>query len=139
MWQINTEVYIERNNYLVGDEFSLADIAPFSTTDSAYILEAGDYVIRVGNSSRDTNPYAIIRLSEEAVTKKVRSVVASPDFEDWRKHHFGQINVRKGTGTDRDVVGKLNNGDKVKIVEEVDGWGKMENGNWISLKYTEKV
>lgn len=49
------------------------------------------------------------------------------------------LNVRKGPGTDRDKVGSLKNGDKVKIVEEVDGWGKMENGNWISLKYTEKV
>ena len=49
------------------------------------------------------------------------------------------LNVRKGPGTDREQVGKLNNGDKVKIIEEVDGWGKMENGNWISLKYTEKA
>lgn len=49
------------------------------------------------------------------------------------------LNVRKGPGKDRDIVAKLNNGDKVKIVEEVDGWGKLENGNWISLKYTEKV
>ena len=49
------------------------------------------------------------------------------------------LNVRKGPGSDRDKVGHLNKGDKVKIVEEVDGWGRMENGNWISLKYTEKV
>lgn len=49
------------------------------------------------------------------------------------------LNVRKGPGKDRDKVGALQNGETVRIVEEVDGWGKLASGNWISLKYTEKV
>ncbi len=45
------------------------------------------------------------------------------------------LNIRSGPGTGYDRTGKLQNGDKVTITEEQDGWGKLQQGGWISLDY----
>lgn len=49
-----------------------------------------------------------------------------------------ELNIRKGTGTNYDSVGKYIKGDKVEILEKkvVDGttWGRTNKG-WISMKY----
>lgn len=41
------------------------------------MLEAGDYVIRIGNSSRNTVPVGIIRIEDTVRTEEVRNVFAS--------------------------------------------------------------
>lgn len=50
------------------------------------------------------------------------------------------VKVRKGPATTYDIVGQKNTGDKVTIHEKIyDGselyWGKLDDGNWIALKY----
>ena len=47
------------------------------------------------------------------------------------------LRIRSGPGTGYAVTGKLKNGDKVTIVEEKKGWGKLQQGGWISLDYVE--
>ncbi len=47
--------------------FDLKDLASFRDRDAAFVLEAGDYVLRLGNSSRNTHPVALIGAGEEAV------------------------------------------------------------------------
>lgn len=64
--------------------FDLSDIASYDETSASYILEAGDYVIRVGNSSADTNVYGVIRVEEEICCTKVRNVFDKPDFSDYK-------------------------------------------------------
>ena len=64
--------------------FDLRDRAAYHTARSAYILEAGDYVLRIGNSSHSTRPGAILRLAREIVTLQTRPCLGAPDFEDWR-------------------------------------------------------
>ena len=64
--------------------FSMREIASYSRDQQAYVLEPGDYIIRVGNSSRNTVPAGIVRLKKEILCTKVRSCVAKPDFEDWK-------------------------------------------------------
>ena len=46
-------------------EFDLAAIASFRERDNCFVLERGDYVLRLGNSSRNTAPAAVVTLQEE--------------------------------------------------------------------------
>ncbi len=64
-------------------KFSLKDIAPFSTSDMAYILEAGDYILRLGTSSASTNTIGVIELNNEVTVLKVRSCTNEPSFKDF--------------------------------------------------------
>ena len=47
--------------------FPLADVASFDDKRNAFVLEAGDYIVRFGAHSRDTAPVAVVRLDAEAV------------------------------------------------------------------------
>ena len=53
--------------------FKTSEMSSYSEDQAAYIMEAGDYVIRVGNSSRNTTPAAVINLDEEAVTEQLQN------------------------------------------------------------------
>lgn len=55
------------------------------------------------------------------------------------------VNIRKGAGTNYDVVGVIPRGGAYTIVEEKSGkgankWGKLKSGaGWIALDYTQKI
>ncbi len=44
------------------------------------------------------------------------------------------LNIRSGPGTDYESVGGLKKGDRVNIIEQKDGWGRISEG-WISMTY----
>ena len=69
---------------IVEISFSLRDIAPYSEADSAYILEAGKYYIRLGNSSKDTVTVSALDLDSEVIVEKVQSAISAPGFTDWK-------------------------------------------------------
>ena len=64
--------------------FDMRNIASYDAQNAAWILERGDYILRLGTSSRDTSPVAIIRLDRDAIVKTVERACGEPDFEDWR-------------------------------------------------------
>lgn len=64
--------------------FAMSDLASFDTENACYLLEKGAYVIRLGNSSRDTKVCGVIRLEEDFVTKKVRHALNASDFPEFR-------------------------------------------------------
>ena len=64
--------------------FDLRDLASYDTARASWVLEAGDYVLRAGTSSRNTEAVAVIRLDGEAVTRKVKNALGSPDRPDWK-------------------------------------------------------
>lgn len=43
----------------------LAKIASFREADACYVLEPGEYILRLGNSSRHTEPVCVLELNEE--------------------------------------------------------------------------
>ncbi len=60
--------------------FSIRQMASYEEERASWVLEAGDYVIRVGNSSRNTRIEAVLELDGEAVTEKLSNRFA-PDCE----------------------------------------------------------
>ena len=64
--------------------FDMKNLASYDAGRAAWILEAGDYVLRLGNSSRNTQPVAVVRLDDEVIVRKVRNALGKPTFEDWK-------------------------------------------------------
>lgn len=51
--------------------FKLDDQASYRAKDGAMVLEAGEYLLRMGNSSRNTSVCAVVKLDEEVITQKL--------------------------------------------------------------------
>ena len=54
--------------------FDMSQLASYRECDNCYVLEAGDYILRLGNSSRDTQPACIVTLNEEAVLSRHQAI-----------------------------------------------------------------
>jgi beta-glucosidase len=66
----NAEQTVELN-------FDFAAAASYDEASSAWILEAGDYLLRLGNSSRNTRVCAVLALSNAVVIEQCRPCCAS--------------------------------------------------------------
>lgn len=55
--------------------FNLVDFSSYDEETASYILEKGDYIVRVGNSSRNTTPVCVVELSDTVVCKKTQNRV----------------------------------------------------------------
>lgn len=64
--------------------FDMAELAGYSEKREAYILEAGEYLIRIGNSSAETEVGAVLSLAQNVVTVQARNVLGKPDFVEER-------------------------------------------------------
>lgn len=63
--------------------FDLSDMASFDTVGCCYVLEAGDYILRVGEDSRTTSVAGVIRLDQDVVTKRVKNITRAPKYKDY--------------------------------------------------------
>ena len=50
--------------------FDMTEIASYDEETASYVLDAGEYIVRLGNSSRNTAPVAVITLDEAVVVSK---------------------------------------------------------------------
>ena len=50
--------------------FDLRELASYREQDGAYVLEAGEYVLRLGSSSRNTEPAAVLYLKNEVIVSR---------------------------------------------------------------------
>lgn len=64
--------------------FALSDFASYDEASASYILEAGNYIVRMGVSSKDTAPVALLRLQEDVTTLVAKNVLGDPGFTDLR-------------------------------------------------------
>ncbi len=55
--------------------FPTAALASYDPETASFIMEKGDYVIRIGNQSRKTRVAATLHLNEDVVTKKVNDIL----------------------------------------------------------------
>ena len=59
--------------------FDLAECSSYCEAAAAWVLDAGKYVLRIGNSSRDTTAAAVIDLPGTVVTRQYRNCCAAVD------------------------------------------------------------
>ncbi|MBQ7841133.1 MAG: glycoside hydrolase family 3 C-terminal domain-containing protein [Lachnospiraceae bacterium] len=64
--------------------FKLSDLESYDTAAEAYILEQGDYILRLGNSSVNTDICSVIRLEETVTTLRAKRCLGKTDFVDWK-------------------------------------------------------
>ena len=55
--------------------FTTTDMASFDAYDAAWVMEEGEYTIRVGNSSRNTEAVAVIDLDEQVTTLQLKRLM----------------------------------------------------------------
>ncbi len=54
--------------------FDLRQLASYREKDNCMILEAGDYVLRLGNSSRNTEPVGLVCVPEEQIVSRHQAI-----------------------------------------------------------------
>lgn len=62
----------------------LRQLASYDAKSSARILEKGEYLLLVGNSSRNTKIVGSIILDQTVIVEHLRHVGGFPDFQDWK-------------------------------------------------------
>ena len=50
--------------------FDLKEFASYRESDGCYVLEKGEYLLRLGNSSRNTVPVGVIVLEQEVIVSR---------------------------------------------------------------------
>ena len=55
-------------------EFDLASLSSFRERDNSFVLEQGDYVLRLGNHSRNTAVAAVVTLPEDVIISRHKSI-----------------------------------------------------------------
>lgn len=60
-------------------KFDLAECASYCEEKAAWVLDAGSYVVRIGNSSRGTSVAAVIELDKPVITRQCRNCCAAVD------------------------------------------------------------
>ena len=54
--------------------FDLAAVASFRESDNCFVLEQGEYILRLGNSSRNTAPVAVVALPGEIIVSRHQAI-----------------------------------------------------------------
>ena len=62
----------------------LRNVARYDQKKAYFILDKGKYIIRVGNSSNNTNIFGYIELDEDIITEQLKNIDNNPDFEDYK-------------------------------------------------------
>lgn len=89
--------------------FIMPYLSSYDARVAAYVLEMGDYVLRVGNSSAETKPAAIIRIDETIFVDLVKNTLGETDFKDYvpkKKKHVEEdlSDVPVFTLIDKDIT-----------------------------------
>ena len=62
--------------------FKLRNSSRYDEEKASFILDNGNYIIRVGNSSDKTNIFGIVNIPEDIITEKLKNIGGKTDFED---------------------------------------------------------
>ena len=62
--------------------FNLRDVARYDEKTSSFILDKGNYIVRVGDSSDKTEVYCVVYVEENIITEKLKHVGGETDFGD---------------------------------------------------------
>ncbi len=77
--------------------FDMAEIGSYEEASASYVLDAGEYIVRLGNSSRNTVPVAVIILDEKVVVSKHNNVCPVVEaFEELKSEGYQMEDVNAG-------------------------------------------
>lgn len=62
--------------------FGLASLASYDQEESAYVVEAGSYLVRMGDSSRSTHVAGVLTVDSDFITEQLHSIGGDCGFED---------------------------------------------------------
>ena len=71
----------------------------------------------------------------EAEIEQVQESV--PNKEYTVKVTHPSLRMRRAPNLQAEIAGLITDQGYYKIIDEANGWGQLENGNWIMLSYTE--
>ncbi len=69
-----TQLLAPRQSQTLALTFDFCDLASYRERDNCMVLEAGDYVLRLGNSSRNTAAAGILRLPQEIIVSRHQAI-----------------------------------------------------------------
>ena len=77
--------------------FDFCTIASYRESDACYVLESGEYILRLGNSSRNTIPVGVLTVGEEIIVSRHTHIcpVLKP-VEELRAEHYAFDSVPDG-------------------------------------------
>ncbi|MCR5452690.1 MAG: glycoside hydrolase family 3 C-terminal domain-containing protein [Lachnospiraceae bacterium] len=77
----------------VSVRFSLSDITTYDSKAEAYVLEKGNYILRIGNSSRNTSVAGVAALDKDVTVRKVKNSCGNADINEWipEKRRYNRI------------------------------------------------
>ncbi len=64
--------------------FDMKDLASYDESRAAFVLEPGAYLVRLGNSSVNTQVVAAVELSGEVTVLQAKNCLGQPGFADWK-------------------------------------------------------
>jgi beta-glucosidase len=64
--------------------FKLSTMARYDAKKAYYILDKGNYIIRVGDSSDNTEVFGYISLDEDIIIQQLKNINCNTDFEDYK-------------------------------------------------------
>ena len=82
--------------------FDLRDIASYDTAGACYVLEAGDYALRMGTDSERAEACAVLTLPRTVRTRQVKNALGDPGFEDMRPEEKGSFDCVRGADSAQD-------------------------------------
>lgn len=106
----------------VSIQIPIESLASFDSRLNAYVLEAGNYEVRIGFSSRDTKVVVKLTLAEDIVLKKVKTICENKNLTD----------------TFSDFTPKFVGLQNQKVVAKSIEW-KVKKSSPIEVKYSEEA
>ena len=67
--------------------FDIKDMAGFDEETASYILEKGEYLIRIGTSSRNTHIAVVLKLNDTVTVSKLRNICQGDKVKNPLKHN----------------------------------------------------
>ena len=77
-------------------DFELRDLSSFSEAENAYVLEEGEYLLRIGTSSADTEPFCVLSVEERIPVRKVKESLGRADAPDWKPEDPVRVKIPDG-------------------------------------------
>lgn len=135
--QKTAEATVENLNVRSGPSTSFAIIGQIHPEQKYPILEQqGEWVkIQLNSSKSGWVATWFVKISEGTPSEESLQ-------QDYVTIETDDLNVRSGPSTNSDIIGELNKGEKVEVLEVIDGWYKIKYKNgfgWIASKYASQV